>query len=113
MPTNSEKTQRSKSGRRSPDALEVVSEPNVDKTTLHAKVALRPSVKAAIAVRAIAKPALGELDLTALSDELSAQFGAVAKGNLQRAEAMLIAQAHTLEALFYELARRAGLNMGE
>lgn len=53
------------------------------------------------------------LDPTALADELSAQISAVTKGDLQRAEAMLIAQAHTLEALFYELARRAGLNMGE
>lgn len=64
-------------------------------------------------VQAFAKPSYGDLDLTALSDELMAQISAVTKGDLQRAEAMLIAQAHTLEALFCELTRRAGLNMGE
>jgi hypothetical protein len=32
---------------------------------------------------------------------------------MRRAEGMLVAQAHTLEAIFHELVRRAGLNMGE
>lgn len=77
------------------------------------KVVLRPSVKAAATIQAFAQPAWGELDLTTLADELSAQIGTVTRGDLQRAEAMLIAQAHTLEALFHELARRAGLNMGQ
>lgn len=97
----------------SPNALKVTAQPGIDQAVLLAKVALRPSTKAAVAVQAFAKPALGELDLTALADELSVQISAVTKGELQRAEAMLIAQAHTLEALFYELVRRAGLNMGE
>jgi hypothetical protein len=97
----------------SSNTLKVSAEPGTDRAALLAKMGLRPSVKAAVAVQAFAKPALGELDLTALADELSAQIGAVTKGDLQRAEAMLIAQAHTLESLFYELARRAGLNMGE
>jgi hypothetical protein len=110
--TSAEKSRRAKAPSRSADVLEVNAEPDADRAALHAKVALRPSVKAAIAVQAFAKPTLGALDLTALSEELSAQFGAVMEGNLQRGEAMLIAQAHTLEALFYELTRRAGLNMG-
>lgn len=97
----------------SSNALKVTAEVGVDRSAMLAKVTLRPSVRAAICIQGFAKPACGEVDLTALADELSAQVAAVTKGDLQRAEAMLIAQAHTLESLFYELARRAGLNMGE
>lgn len=107
------KATKAKQGVPSPKALKVTAQPGTDQAVLLAKVALRPSTKAAVAVQAFAKPAWGELDLTALADELSSQIGAVTKGDLARAEAMLIAQAHTLEALFYELARRAGLNIGE
>lgn len=95
------------------NALKVTAEANVDEKAMMAKVALRPSIRAAIATQGYAKSTFGELDLTALADELSAQITAVHKGDLYRAEAMLIAQAHTLEAIFYELARRAGLNFGE
>ena len=97
----------------SSNALKVPGEPGVDRAVMLATAALRPSIKAAVAVQMFAKPAFGELDITTLADELSAQIGAVTKGDLQRAEAMLIAQAHTLEALFCELTRRASLNMGE
>lgn len=113
MTANGAKSRKTNAGSESPNALKVVAEPDSDRATLLGKVALRPSVKAAVTVQAFAKPAWGELDLSALSDELSTQIGAVTKGDLQRAEAMLIAQAHTLESIFHELARRAGLNMGE
>jgi hypothetical protein len=49
----------------------------------------------------------GELDLSALVDELAVQAKSVNNGDLQRAEAMLIAQAHTLDAIFNSLARRS------
>lgn len=97
----------------SQDPLKVTAQPGTDRTALLAKVALRPSVKAAVIVQTFAKPSWGELDLTALADELSSQVSAVTRGDMHRTEAMLIAQAHVLETLFYELARRAGLNMGE
>ena len=51
--------------------------------------------------------AYGNLDLMALVDALSEQTSAVDKGDLKRAEAMLTAQAHTLDAIFNNLARRA------
>jgi hypothetical protein len=69
-------------------------------------------VRAAATTQTVYKQ-FGELDITALVDELAQQVKAVNDGDLQRPEAMLIAQAHTLEALFHELARRATLNMGE
>jgi hypothetical protein len=77
-----------------------------------AKTALRPSVRAAITAQAYSKQ-FGELDLTALVDELAAHSSAASKGDMARAESMLMSQAHTLEAIFHELVRRAGLNMGE
>ena len=43
----------------------------------------------------------------ALVDAPSEQTSAVDKGDLKRAEAMLTAQAHTLDAIFNNLARRA------
>jgi hypothetical protein len=49
----------------------------------------------------------GELPLTELVQELTQQVRTSANGDSARAEAMLIAQAHTLDAIFNELARRA------
>lgn len=77
-----------------------------------ARTALRPSVRAAITAQRYSKE-FGELDLGALVDELAAQNSAANKGEMARAEGMLMAQAHTLEAIFHELARRAALNLGE
>jgi len=46
-------------------------------------------------------------DINALSAELRKQIEAVNGGDLRRAEGLLIAQAHTLDAIFANLARRA------
>jgi hypothetical protein len=54
-----------------------------------------------------------ETQLQALVDELGNQSVKVKEGNLTRAESLLTTQAHTLDAIFNELARRAVLNMGE
>jgi len=95
------------------NTLKIPGEPSVDQATLMAKVALRPSVRAAVTTQAYSKLAFGTVDLTTLVDELGKQVDAVHRGDLKRTEAMLISQAHTLDAIFHELARRAGLNMGE
>jgi hypothetical protein len=95
------------------NALKVNAQPGVDTATTLAEVALRPSVRAAVSAQRFVKPEFGDVDLTALADELSRQIKAVTSGDLRRPEAMLIAQAHVLEGIFHELARRAGLNMGE
>lgn len=52
-------------------------------------------------------------DLNALVAEIQRQSKFVNDGNLERAEAMLMSQAHSLDAMFNEFARRAALNMGE
>ncbi len=51
-------------------------------------------------------------DVNALASTLSQQIGAVNNGSTKRAEAMLMAQAHTLEELFNNLARRAHRQTG-
>jgi hypothetical protein len=51
--------------------------------------------------------------LVAMVDEISNPATNVIDGKMIRPEAMLIAQAHSLDAIFNEFARRAALNMGE
>lgn len=78
-----------------------------------AQAALRPSVKGASTVRPVSQRLLPDLNLMAVVAELNAQANAVIGGNLKRQEAMLAVQAHTLDALFNELASRAAINLGE
>lgn len=55
----------------------------------------------------------GEQSLDTLVAGLVDQCQAVNKGDLSRPEHMLIAQAHSLDAIFNKLANRAALNIGE
>lgn len=84
---------------------------NADPDKVTAQITLRPSVQGAITIKQWTKP-LGDSDLTHLVDELRALSDAAIDGNLKRGEAMLMVQAQTLDALFNELARRAGNNLG-
>jgi hypothetical protein len=71
-----------------------------------ASTTVQPNIKDAVTVRAYSK-AFGELDLTALCNELVRQAQVAVDGDLTRAEAMLAAQAHTLDAIFNTLASNA------
>ncbi|MFO0293292.1 MAG: hypothetical protein ACK51S_08605 [Alphaproteobacteria bacterium] len=77
-----------------------------------ARGVLRPSIGAAIATHNIYKKSVGGelLDIGALSEELVEQCGKVHDGDLKRVESMLVAQAHTLDALFNRLTT---LGMGQ
>lgn len=77
-----------------------------------ARTMIRPTVGAGLTVRRFNMEA-GELSVTELIDELAAQAKLATDGNMERGEALLIAQAHSLDAIFNSLARRAVLNMGE
>jgi hypothetical protein len=79
---------------------------NPEEAAAMATMALRPSVNAAAVVECYTKP-LGEQDLGALVDSLSDGMGDVWAGDMKRAEAMLYGQAHALQAIFMNLARRA------
>lgn len=67
----------------------------------------RPEITAALAIQAFDS----NHEVNALAAELTAQARAVKTGDMGRPEAMLVAQAHTLDALFSVLARRAHSNM--
>jgi hypothetical protein len=94
------------------NSINITTEPGTDPKALLARAVLRPSVRAAVTARTYSKP-FGELDVNSLIDELLGQIHAVNDGDMRRIEAMLVAQAHTLEAIFHELMGRAALNMGE
>jgi len=94
------------------NTLRLEARPDDDKKVLLARNVLRPSVRAGVTAQSFSK-VFGELDLNSLIEELAAQVKLTAGGDLRREEAMLVAQAHSLEAIFHELARRAALNMGD
>ncbi len=78
-----------------------------------ADTALHPTVGAAATVICFAKGTFGTLAITETVEALNDNVNAVKKGNLSGPEAMLVSQAHSLDAIFTELARRSALNMGE
>ena len=80
--------------------------PDRKRGALLAKTALRPSLQAAATIRQW-KPLVGDVELQALMEELGEQARLASAGKMDRAEALLVAQAHTLDAIFNNLARRA------
>ena len=77
-----------------------------------ARAVLRPATLAGNTVAAFVATET-PLDIVALSAVLHEQGVLANSGDLKRAEAMLIVQAHTLDALFNSLACRAARNLGE
>jgi hypothetical protein len=93
-------------------ALNVVRRPDETPADGLAHTALRPTVQAAITLMEYNK-SFGELSINTLVDDLGKQCRSASSGDLSRAEALLTVQAHTLDAIFNNLARRAAMNMGE
>ena len=83
--------------------LTVTALENEDPELTRARALTRPEVTNARTLQAIED----NLELQSLVDTLTEQTQAAAAGNLTRAEEMLAAQAHTLDALFNHLTRRA------
>jgi hypothetical protein len=97
---------KAQAAKRDPTTLTVQVKPDETQAASLARAALRPSVQGAITVKEYTK-GLGDLDLAGLVDELSDQAKTANDGNPKRAEGMLMVQAHTLDAIFNHLARRA------
>ena len=93
--------------------LEVMVDKDGTRERALAKVAAAALAGNALTVADFGKATLGELHLSELVRALEVQAGAVNGGDLAAAEAMLSAQAVSLNAIYAELARRAALNMGE
>ena len=98
--------------KRDPNQVTAAGKPDEDQGVAIARTVLRPTVQAAITLKEYGK-SYGDLDLAGLIDSLTELTRASTDGDRTRAEAMLTAQAHTLDAIFNNLARRAALNMGE
>lgn len=82
--------------------------PEQDADKVIAKTFSQPEVRAAAVIQQFD----GEtIDFTFMTEELRQQTAAIQSGDMSRPEAMLAAQAHTLDALFSNLARRAHSNM--
>jgi len=94
------------------NTLQVEVAPDADRSALMAQTVLRPTVHAAATLQQF-KVATTDIEIGALITELQGQAKLASSGNLERAEAMLVTQAHTLDAVFNSLARRAAMNMGE
>ena len=94
--------------KRDPNAITLHATPGADPDELAAEVAVRPAAHAAVTIRQIVDPK-NQADLTfdALITELQRHGDAVRGGDLTRQEAMLAAQADTLDALTHTLLRRA------
>jgi hypothetical protein len=87
---------------RSAVVVEAASESEMD--TAIARKLTRPEVGSAAVIEAWSQ---GGHDVNALVTELAAQVEAVNSGEMRRAEGLLISQAHTLDAIFVNLMRRA------
>jgi hypothetical protein len=94
-------------------ALRVVDDGSKPMEQLRAELATEGVLANALTMKAFSRQVVGELDPTDSTKALRATAKAINGGDLKPAEDMLLAQAATLNAIFCELARRAGLNLGE
>lgn len=71
-----------------------------------AKVSVMPNYNAGALVEAFTSNTVGKVDAFDVAEELADQAKALRGGSMNRIEAMLLSQAHSLEVLFVSLARR-------
>ena len=87
--------------------------PGVSRERQLADMALDPLFGSAVIASSFGKPFSGETDFTALYEALHDRAKAIRGNKLASVEDTLTAQAAALNAMFLELARRSGANMGE
>ena len=97
---------RKSTKKRNSNEIPAYAKPGEDETLVISRSFLRPTVQAAVTLNAYGK-AFGDIDLAGLVQSLTELTDASISGDLKRAEAMLTTQAHTLDAIFNNLARRA------
>jgi len=81
--------------------------PDKAKADSLADLSLTPGLNAAAVVGVYLEKTFGELDVGSLARSLSVDMKGVLAGDLKLAEAMLYGQAHALQSIFVNLARRA------
>lgn len=97
---------RTPTKKRDRNQITAVGKSDEDKDLTIARTILRPTVQAAVTLQEYNKP-YADLHLSGLIDALTEQTAATIDGDLKRGEAMLTAQAHTLDTIFNTLARRS------
>jgi len=110
--TDAKPKNKSTPKKRGPNHMNITAEPAENKDAALARTVTTPSVRGAVTVQAFST-GFGEVDLQSLVDTLGKENAKARSGDLSRAEGLLMTQAHTLDAIFNELARRAASNMGE
>lgn len=93
--------------------LRSVAKPGETREQKIAQIAAAGMLENAATVQVFSKGTVGEIDITEAFHALSERADAMSRGDLSGAEALLAAQASSLNAIFGELARRAAANMGE
>lgn len=93
--------------------LQVTERKDVSRERQLADIALDPLFGGATLSTTFTKGMFGATDLTATYEGLIDRAKAIRSNKLGSAEDMLTAQAAALNAMFLELARRSGANMGE
>jgi hypothetical protein len=93
--------------------LEVPAEPGVPTKRQLANIALDPLTSGALIAASFSKGTYGETDLVSMIEALHDRGKAVNGNKLGSVEDMLTGQAAALHAVFIELLRRSGANMGE
>jgi hypothetical protein len=87
-----------------------------------ARIALHPAIQNAFLAKIFAEGKVdpkggskvtGPLDMTACVEMFVQSANALSKNGTKELENMLLSQATALQAIFYEMARRSALNMGE
>lgn len=95
-----------------PNTLRVQRHPGKTEQRQYADMAVHGMAQNAMTMKAFASPGLGELSITDCCEALEELGAAANGGDLKNAEQMLVAQAAALNAIFNEMARRSGQNMG-
>jgi len=90
-----------------PKMLSVRPLPGESKAGTLARYGCMPTVLAGFTIADYSNIRLNELTVDALIAELRKQCDAASRNDLARADEVLVAQAHTLDAIFNQLAQRA------
>jgi len=106
MATKKKAEQAAQNATEDPKALRVTQQPTESSADAMAHASLRPTVQAALTLMDYNK-AFGEMSVNVLVADLGKQCELASNGDLGRTEAVLVAQAHTLDAIFHKLARKA------
>ncbi len=102
-----------KDGTNDPSELRLTAQPGETREQKMGQIAAAGMLENACTIKAFNKGTLGEIGITEIFHTLRERADGMSRGDLSGAEALLAAQASSLNSIFAEMARRAASNMGE